>query len=1087
MGRVSLGLLALTLFGFGYCPAQTTQGLITGRVRDQVSNAAVGSARIEYEQLNTNTHGISYAASDGNYYIPLLPPGSYRVRVTANGYQPREVYAMVVTVAGYLHINFDLRPLSDVWERRRYQSQVFRDNTILPFFGPDVDPSYTGTFEPERGIAGQLEPSISDVVDPTAIATLPLAGRDVYTALVLQPAVTADSTTTRSLGLSVNGQRPTSSNFLLDGVEENDALLSGPAVQLAPEMVQEYRVSTNNFSAEYGRTSGYIANAVTRSATAQWHGIAYGDWNNDVLNANTFQHNSVSLPRITSHQIEAGVSAGGGIPHSRLLTWTAIDYFGSRSFSDPTSYGLPTRAFIASLPSGSRAAQLLQQYPPVQVATSAAADIEPVILNVPVTLRRFTGLEKMDYAFSSRQHLTGRLLGAVLNRPDFYWSPYGDSPLSEKTIGVAMALTSQWSPTVLSEIRAGFQTNSRNWNLALADLPQIAGLGATDRPPFASISLPGSCCAQEGWHDNTRTSELAANLIFTRGIHLVKAGSGILDTRPHTGFQFPLVIDFAFASLTDFAHDQPYQFESVLSRTAGQQRIYEPPNTSRSYRYDQPYAFLQEDLRLTSRLTLNAGLRFDRFPAPVNVGPEPDVLVTLGPGSTLDRQIASAYLSAHTGSLFTIHPNNFSLRLGFSLAPFASRSTVVRGGYGTFYDRPPENYWLTASANDIYSGTFSNSACPLTGFYQSANAETLPASCSANPGKFNLFDATLFQTGLHAPRVQSFFLSVQQPIRKSLVFELDGTGSRGRSLLTTDVRNRINPEVSSATPSNGLPAIDYRTNQGFSDYTAFATSVRYRNGPATLSIAYTWSRSIDNQSDPLLGEYFDLGFSNQTDRTGRSYYGSFTFPGDTRSDRGNSDFDQRQNLVGWASFLLPGRRAGILAPLFRNWSTTAVFALRSGLPYTVYAGESNCQYLCNTRADLVSSAHATVNIPVNGGIQVLNPAAFGVPIGNRNGNIGRNAFEGPGFSNLDLSVSRSFDFSRLGENVHLTLRADAFNLLNHANLQNPEAFFADTPSAIDPQFGIARYGRTTSNSGFPALTPLIENAREVHILLRMEF
>src|SRR5205823_668663 len=121
-----------------------------------------------------------------------------------------------------------------------------------------------------------------------------------------------------------NGQRPSSSNFLLDGIEENDQLLSGPALQLAPEMIQEYRVSTNNFSAEYGRTSGYVANAVTRSASTAWHGIVYGDLNNNLLNANTFQHNVVGLPRTTSHQIETGFSAGGGLPHIPIFTWTAL-------------------------------------------------------------------------------------------------------------------------------------------------------------------------------------------------------------------------------------------------------------------------------------------------------------------------------------------------------------------------------------------------------------------------------------------------------------------------------------------------------------------------------------------------------------------------------------------------------------------------------------------------------------------------------------------------------------------------------------------------------------------------------------------
>src|SRR5207248_1801759 len=109
-----------------------------------------------------------------------------------------------------------------------------------------------------------------------------------------------------------------------------------------------------------------------------------------------------------------------------------------------------------------------------------------------------------------------------------------------------------------------------------------------------------------------------------------------------------------------------------------------------------------------------------------------------------------------------------------------------------------------------------------------------------------------------------------------------------------------------------------------------------------LSTAWTWSHSIDNQSDPLLGEFFDLGFSNQTDRSDRQFYSGFTLEGDPRADRGNSDFDQRQNLVGWASIALPSPRAGALTPALRNWSAAMVFAVRSGLPYSVYADGLNC-------------------------------------------------------------------------------------------------------------------------------------------------
>jgi Carboxypeptidase regulatory-like domain len=462
--------------------------MIEGRIRDELTNSPVHGASVRYEDLKTGFKGDTISATNGDYYIPLLPPGSYRIRVTtdSNLYQPREVYGVEVAVAGYVHVDFSLRNMRDVWEAGQYGSVVFRNNTVVPFFGPDVDPSYTGTFEPERRVPGQLEPSLSDVIDPRAIDTLPLAGRDIYAALVLQPGVAAQNTTSRSLGLSANGQRPSSSSFLLDGVEENDSLLSGPALLVAPEMVEQYRVSTNNFSAEYGRTSGYLANAITRSAMRKWHGIGYGDLNNHVLNANTFAHNLSGTPRNTLHGIEEGFSVGGGAPRTRLLSWTAIDSYGSRSFSDPITYILPTLTFARSLPVGSVAKRLLDQHPPPIWADSSFGDSGPVSLRAPVTLRRLTGLERFDYALSDRQHIMARLAGSILNRPDFNWSPYGEAPYKQASGGGALILGSSWAPGLVSELRASVLFNDRHWMLSLANLPQIAG--------FGNLVLPGNCC-----------------------------------------------------------------------------------------------------------------------------------------------------------------------------------------------------------------------------------------------------------------------------------------------------------------------------------------------------------------------------------------------------------------------------------------------------------------------------------------------------------------------------------------------------------------------------------------------------------------
>jgi hypothetical protein len=300
-------------------------------------------------------------------------------------------------------------------------------------------------------------------------------------------------------------------------------------------------------------------------------------------------------------------------------------------------------------------------------------------------------------------------------------------------------------------------------------------------------------------------------------------------------------------------------------------------------------------------------------------------------------------------------------------------------------------------------------------------------------------------------------------------------GSLGRRLITTDVVNR--------TPDNSdLPYINYRANQGLSGYNAFTVALQNRSTRRQFHLAYTWSHTIDNQSEPLAGDFFDLSFSRVTSGGGRPVLAAFQREFDSRGDRGSSDFDQRQNLVFYSIWNLPAPGSGWHGVL-RDWKFAQVAAFRTGFPYTVFLPSSTAVdggvYL-NRRAGL-NRPVATQDVPVSGGKLLLDPVAFTSPAGGLPGNTGRNAFRGPGLFNIDLSLSRSFAISRLGEAGRLTLRADVFNFLNHANLNNPNPFVGT------PDFGVGLYGRAGRDPGFPALTPFNETARQVQLLLRVEF
>ena len=292
---------------------------MSGRIVDIRSNSGIARAVVICSSLGTNTSAAALTDESGYYSLPLLPPGQYRVRADSKGFQGQEAQELELLVAGRLQVDFQLRPLSDIWEAGQFRSYVVpRNKTIVTYFGPDLDESHSTLLDPERARQGTLEATVSSVIDPLQIDNLPLAGRDVYNLLVIQAGVTSDGGTSRGLGLSIAGQRPTASNFLLDGVENNNYLVTGPLVTVAPEAVQEYRVSESDYSAEYGRTAGFLANAVTRGGGNAWHGVGYFYLQNEALDADAFRRNLQGEPR--KRDRSTGYCANHLRPHSDVDT-----------------------------------------------------------------------------------------------------------------------------------------------------------------------------------------------------------------------------------------------------------------------------------------------------------------------------------------------------------------------------------------------------------------------------------------------------------------------------------------------------------------------------------------------------------------------------------------------------------------------------------------------------------------------------------------------------------------------------------------------------------------------------------------------
>jgi len=1057
--------------------AQTTQGLITGRILNSRSARPVTGAKIKYESRARSIGGETVTGTAGYFNLPLLSPGFYHLHVEAAGFQPQELEDVELAVAGRLDFNFLLRPLNDVWEAGQYRSLLFPgSDAAVTFFGPDVDISRSGTFAATSGIDSPLDSSLSTVIDQQLIANLPLNGRDVYTLLATQPGVTADTTTSRGLGLAINGQRPSVSNFLLNGMDNNNHLITGPETQLSPEAIEEYRISTTNYSAEYGRTSGFVANAITRAAETKWHALFYDYQKSDALNANGFQENANGVARLPLKGTDPGFFLGGPIPRNQLFVSVAFEVNRFRTKQDPGTITLPTTTFVQS--STGAAHQLLQQYAPPPLTNGS--DLATITVAPPVATNLLLVSPRLDYLTrDGASRFMFRSSIALSDQPDFGWTPYSQFITPFVSNAESFAGTWLWNSksSLSNEARAGVSTDEAHFNRPHPDVPLLASGDGT--------VLPGSPLAYS-YRNHGRNIELADSISRITGRHAMKFGGGVL-TRTTTGYATAGQDGyFGFASAAAFAQNQPIEF--YVARLREDPTSNTTPDYNREYRQTEFFAFAQDSFKVTPRLAVNVGIRYENFGAPNNVGSVKDGQLQLGSGSTLEQRLENIqmiYPGAGNEALYSTDNRGIAVRGGFAYSLNRASKTVLRAGFGIFYDAPFDNLWETLSINNlVLASTLPTQTVPFAApFVQTAAA--LPLQVVQN-----FPNPTLFQPGLRNSYAENGFWGVEHRAADHLVVQTNLVGSFGRELLTTDLVNRplsapIVPFKNPLGMSNpNFPMIEYRANQGLSDYYGAQAVVRYRSSRLQLQASYTLSHSIDNQSEPLAGEFLNFNFTGSASAPSAAFTRQF----DSNGDRASSDFDQRHNLVAYGVWEMPAMLATTkAAPLFRDWTMGGLTAIRSGFPYSPLAAtpfNGTGQDYINNRAYLLNPSIAILNTPIPGGVQILNPAAFTTPSAGQLSNLGRNAFRGPGLYSADLSLSRRFRVAKLGEAGRLILRADAFNLLNHANLNNPQTILGSpAPSA----FGASPYGRQGFDPGYPTSAPLNETPRQIQLMVRIEF
>ncbi len=1096
VGRAFSLAIGYALLGCAVMQAQSTQGLLAGRVLDEVTSGPVFQADVILSgEDSTRTAQSAKTDKDGYFSFASLEPGTYNLRIIAKSYRPSEVRGLSLAVSGLLIQNVTIRLLTDMWQTGVLRS-VFPGNqsSILPVYGPDIDLSRSAYIEHSPEIRGELTPSLSRNATYQEMLNLPLAGRDPYALVVLQPNVTNDVGTQRGLGVSANGQRPSSTAFLLDGFQNNNYLTTGVFAVLPPEAIQEYRISINNFSAEFGGTSGYIANAITPSGSNAWHVQTYADLTNQSWNSENVQDKTAGGPA-PGQQLSAGGVAEGHLKRNAVFTTTSLGWQRARNSEAPQPYNLPTNNFLRDLRPGTNAESIFTRFPgPI---APGSGDLGSLLLRPTVSINQIDALERIDFVSKDgRNHSFARLIADRFSQPDFIWTPYPAfrSGLDRNETGVAFSDILTPHPDWSEEFRAGVTHDSIGWNRAQPEIPLLVvpTLGFTFGSP-ASFTF----------HNAGTTAEVATNFAFTKGSHAARWGASFLERWPNSQLTTPgAPIEYSFQNLQDLLSDDASTFSFPASRAALESGSLTLPDFAREYRYWQFAGYLQDTYRLSEKFLINIGVRYEYFSPPANIGPQEDTLVQLGAGASMPERIQQAN-DTPGRQLYSADRKDWAPRFGFAYNPRKNSGLVLRGSYGIFYDRPFDNLWLDASLNDSLPESENITGKGLNYLNApSVNLRLLSAaqlSASTIQGMINYgnsyVDQTLFQPGFRSPYVQSFFTGLQERFSRSISMEVDYAGSLGRELVTTDVINRTGStcrvlfgrSICTYRYNDAFGDLDYRGNQGSSNHNALVSSLLIRQKRLSLTLNYTFSHTIDNQSEPLAGFAANLAAVNLTGVPITLHQAAFTEQFNSGVDRGNSDFDERHVLNSYFTFDIPSPSAdGRLKRLLSNWMMAGVAAIRSGSPFTVYAVSDTSNGLVNNRSDLVDPNNARADLPYPGGKLILNPAAFLEPAPGTLGSAGRNAFYGPGAYNFDVSISRIFAL-RGWERTRLTVRADAFNLLNHANLSNP-ASGSDECCGITPApFGLALYGRNETSAAIPLATPLSETAREIHFVLRLTF
>lgn len=1012
--------------------AQVT-GSISGVVTDQ-TGARLPGVKVTLHHVETGRVRTTLTDEAGRYDVPSLAVGSYEASAELAGFHTTVRKGITLTVASREVVDLSMQV-----------GEVAEQVTV------------TG----EAPLVNLSSAAVGEIVDDKKVRDLPLNGRDVSQLILLQTEVTTPRNkvhkmiTSNGLTFNISGQRDISNVILLDGTDIIDArgAAGGAGGALTGvETVREFRVLTDNYSAEYGKALGGVITAVTKSGTNQFHGTAFEFLRNNHLDARNF-FDPGDVPQFKRNQF--GGALGGPIRKDKTFFFGS--YEGTRERLGMTVIkNVPSagarQGFIGSQNVGLNPAVVpyLNVFPVPNgkdFGTGIAQNLFP--FSQPLNEDFFT--TRLDQQFSPNDTFFVRYTRSDSNKETTASDRQANFPELNAALDqfATVEETHIFSPHLLNTLRVG-----------VARTTPIQGEAnpSTAAPPFVPGKTIGTLRiggldAYLGSNENTPRNmlqnlfEYSDDVTRTIGRHAIKMGMKVQRYQQNTSFANRSRGVYFFRTLADFLQGNSYQFQAATPDTTSE----------RSIRFTTYGFYTQDDLQLTSRLALNLGLRYEFTTVPIE---------THGRFSGFRDMYKDSALTV--GAPFQ-NPGllNFSPRVGLSWDPTGSGKTAIRAGGAIFYQPVPTHAFFFAN---IQSSTppFAKVATLLGTAQQPL---IFPASYSVitRPGAAISFNAYSNEYKISQPKVNRFNFNIQRQIVPDLVVNVGYAGALGRDLQRLENFNTRIPKIVNGritfNPSDPLRNPYFQEMRFFhtdadSYYHGLSLSARKRfSHGLQLQASYTWSKSIDDASTTTGG---DFPGGSTGDR-------SVDFPA---SDRGLSSFDTRHNFVFNFSYDLPFGAgsaiplSGVANGILGGWQFSGIVTAASGLPASPqvartldWDGDGNTT-TTDGRPDLKPGQK--IKYPGTPD-QWFDPNAFVLGPRNSFGNAGRNIIIGPGVQTFDFSLVKNTAIHRISEAFNIQFRAELFNIFNRANFGQPDnTIFADASGKVAGSAGVITSPTTSS-------------------------